>query len=171
MNNDKWFTNCKTLDELKTEYRRLVMEWHPDLKKHEKAECHANIVSINNSYEKVFIYLQDHSTDDQRKKDVYKKHDLNDGYREVIEKIIFLPNIVIEICGSWIWVTGETKKVKEELKKAKFIYSKKKTDLSAWWWHPVDFIKMPGNGHTPLDKIRFRYGSDKIETTERSAVN
>ena len=35
---------------------------------------------------------------------------LSEEYRQVLEHIIHLPNIIIELVGHWIWVTGNDKK-------------------------------------------------------------
>ena len=40
-------------------------------------------------------------------------------FSEVIEKIINLQGIIIEICGSWVWLTGNTYFHKKEIKEAK----------------------------------------------------
>lgn len=49
----KYFTNCKTLNELKAEYRRLVMIHHPDRGGDEEA-----MKAINNEYDELFPVLK-----------------------------------------------------------------------------------------------------------------
>ncbi len=38
----------------------------------------------------------------------------------VISNILHYENIIIEVVGSWIWLSGETKAIKEVLKELKF---------------------------------------------------
>ena len=37
-------------------------------------------------------------------------------FMELINKLLHFPDIEVELCGSWIWVSGETKAVKDDLK-------------------------------------------------------
>jgi hypothetical protein len=46
-------------------------------------------------------------------------------YKDVINKIIHL-NVNIEICGIYVWVSGNTKPVKEVLKQAGFYWASHK---------------------------------------------
>jgi hypothetical protein len=59
----------------------------------------------------------------------------------------------VELCGLWVWVTGDTKPHKEELKAAGFKWSPNKT---AWYYPGV-----PSFNRTPrtMDDIRSMYGS------------
>lgn len=67
--------------------------------------------------------------------------------------------IEIEVCGSWVWVTGDTKPHKEELKALSFRWSSNK---SAWYFHRDGYKKRSKKSLT-LDEIRGYYGSEKIE--------
>jgi len=160
----KWFASCNNIDELKKSYRKLIMEFHPDLKKHDPAICHENMISINAEYEKAFVYITSHYTKEQQNKHNYAKHNINDGYREMIEKII-------HFCGSWIWVTGETKIIKDQLHAAGFWYAKKKTDLSAWYWRPAQFKAFKHKKRYTLDEIRDMHGSEKYENQPYEQVS
>lgn len=84
---------------------------------------------------------------------------LSEEYRQVIEKIINLPGIVIEVVGNWIWVTGNTRPVKEELKAAGLFYASKKVA----WYYRNEASKTRGN-NASLDEIRRKYGTETIRT-------
>ena len=65
---------------------------------------------INAEYE-YLLPIADKLEEEECKRENKKKttrHDINDGYREIIQSIIFLNGIKIEIMGSWIWVSGNT---------------------------------------------------------------
>ena len=49
----KYFTNCRTLDELKKEFRRLCMKHHPD-----RGGDTATMAAINAEYEDLFPILK-----------------------------------------------------------------------------------------------------------------
>ena len=83
-------------------------------------------------------------------------------YTDIIEKIINLSGLVIEICGTWIWVTGNTFANKEELAAAEFRFSRPKM---AWYHRPEGFRKT-SKGKYSLNKIREIYGSELVEKSE-----
>lgn len=63
----------------------------------------------------------------------------------------------VEMCGEWLWLKGDSFKVKDELKKVGFRWSAKK---ARWYWSP----KMKGYSwvNWSMEEIRSRYGSEKI---------
>lgn len=153
-----WFPSCSNIDELKKMYRKLIMEWHPDVTSHNKDTATENMKRINCEYELAFNYLFNHATQDQQKAYGKAGHDVNDGYREILEKIIHIPEIIIELCGSWIWISGNTKPVKNQLKSAGFWWASKKAQ---WYWRPAEFKQ---SRHKPvnMDYIREKYGSERV---------
>lgn len=100
----------------------------------------------------------------------YQKHESKNEsvkFPEIIEQVIFLPFINIEIVGDWIWITGNTKPVKDEIKKAGFWFSKDKT---AWYYRPAEysFKRYKNAPKNSLDEIRNKYGSETIENKTKS---
>lgn len=95
-----YFKNITTLEELRKEYKKLVKQNHPD-----NGGSVEVIKVINVEYEIQFKILEKSDTYNNRKK--YNQQE-DEMIRDIINVIIHL-NIDIEICGSWIWVTGNTK--------------------------------------------------------------
>ena len=126
----KYFTNVRTLEELRKEYKRLVKQYHPD-----NGGDTETIKEINAEYEKMFKILENGS-DNKKDFDI----DLDAAIREAINKVINL-NVNIEICGTWIWISGNTYTVKEELKAAGFKWCSNK---KMWSWHFGEY-KRRGN--------------------------
>jgi len=145
-----YFSDCKTLQDVKTRYRDLVFQFHPDRQNGDLE----TMKKINLEYEQAFAYIKEHPQTEQEKKSNYYA-DVNDGYREQILKVIHIPGINIEICGCWIWITGDTKPVKDIIKKAGYIWRKNKV---AWSWNPPEF-KSRRHKSWDMDKIRETYGS------------
>ena len=145
----KYFHNINTLEELRTAYRALLKKFHPDNGGSEEATK-----EINLEYEKLFQILKNRSGADQETK--YNTQE-DENLREVLQQIINL-NVNIEICGSWIWVSGNTYPVKESLKAAGFKFSKNK---KAWYWHSGEYTRR--GKKVSLDYIRNKYGSETVK--------
>ena len=155
----KWFNNPQTLEDLKREYKRLAMLHHPD-----RGGNTADMQEINTEYDELF----------QRLKNVHKtasgttyttgeqSSEKAEDFREIINALIHLSGLKIEICGSWIWVTGDTRPHKEELKRLKFRWSQSK---KAWYYHSSPYRKHSSKSFS-LDEIRDLYGSQTVKTNE-----
>ena len=141
----KFFENIKTLDELRKEYRRLAMLYHPD-----KGGDTRMMQIINEQYEKLSKKLINGDTDfSQGRKDY--EHQVSEEIIQRLDKIIFLQGIDIELIGSWIWVTGNTFAVRETLKTEGFKFSHPK---AAWYWHKGDYFKKSGKIMS-MDQMRY----------------
>ena len=64
-----------------------------------------------------------------------------------------------EICGSWIWISGNTYGCKSDLKANGFHWASKK---KMWYWHDPE-EQTRSNGKTTMDDIRNKYGSETIK--------
>lgn len=85
---------------------------------------------------------------------------------EALNSIITL-NLTIEICGSWVWVSGSTKEYKDTLKDAGFKWAPKK---KMWYFRPSDVRKSRSFGKFSIDQIREKYGSEKISKGSRRYI-
>ncbi|HBM98523.1 MAG TPA: molecular chaperone DnaJ [Ruminococcus sp.] len=142
----KWFNNPSTLEELKQQYKKLALKHHPDL-----GGNTADMQEINNEYDLLFARLKNtHATETTETPDEFKN---------IINALINLEGINIELCGSWLWITGNTKEHKEVLKSLHFRWSKSKC---AWYYHTSDYKKTSGKTYS-LDQIRDLYGSETIK--------
>jgi len=148
----KFFKGITTLQELKTTYRKLVLKHHPDVGGNE-----ATMKAINNEYEKALQLIKDNPDNPDSKKAYY---DIPKDFFKIIEALIYLEGIEVEICGSWIWVTGNTKQHAAYLKQNGCKWAGKKL---AWYWHSGDYKKFTNKVFT-LDEIREMHGSEKLES-------
>lgn len=154
----KWFRNPATLEELKKQYKQLAMQHHPDL-----GGSTTDMQEINNEYDLLFASLKNvHKTVDGKTYTASKETtETPEEFRTIINAIINLAGIKIEICGSWLWITGNTKPHKEILKSLKFRWSKSKL---AWYYHTADYAKV-GKKTFTLNEIRVLYGSEVIKAS------
>ena len=123
-----YFENITTAEELKKRYHELVKELHPDNggNVEEFKEMKAQFDKIAHSET-----WNTHKTADGK---TYTKENATtpEHFTDIIEKLRTLENITIEILGSWIWITGDTRSYKEILKSLGFLFSSKK---AAWYYN------------------------------------
>ena len=154
----KYFNECKTIDEVKARYKTLAKENHPD-----HGGSTETMQQINAEY--AFACAKILKGENLSEQDTDEQIRMSEEYRQVIEQLINLPCIIIELVGNWIWVTGDTKPVKTQLKDAGLFYACKKV---AWYYRAEEY-KTKG-GKKSLDEIRAKYGSEKVNYTSRRKV-
>ena len=94
------------------------------------------------------------------------KSDFGEKLSDALSKIIHFPDLVIEICGSWVWISGDTKKYKDHLKEAGFRYAANK---KSWYCSPEGGPKKRGQNWS-MGRIRETFGSKRVKTEEKTKV-
>src|SRR4051812_48001484 len=107
----RYFSSCTTLNEVKSLYKKLALENHPDRGGNEEV-----MKEINNEYE--FIVAKLAKGENLTAEEINSAIEESETYREAINAVINLPGIVLEVVGSWIWATGNTYASKDTLKSA-----------------------------------------------------
>lgn len=144
----KFFTNCKTIEELKKEYRRLVKLHHPDGGGNEDM-----MKAINNQYDYLFNTLKDiHNA--KAENATRQNTEQPEDFRNIINELIKLDGLVIEICGSWIWLSGDTFKHKITIKDMGFKWANNK---KMWYLGEVQGKRKRSMS---MENIRIKYGSE-----------
>lgn len=156
----KYFEDCQTIEEVKATYKKLVFQYHPDVTKTDTTEIMA---TINNQYEEVAKRLK--NIHKNTNNEVYEKEttDTSEEFRDIINRIIHFKGVSLEVCGSWIWVSGNTKEYKDILKELKFKWSQNK---QAWYFHSEPYHKKSKKLNT-LEEIREMFGSKKVKTKDK----
>lgn len=159
-----YFNNCKNAEEAKQEYKRLAHMLHPDCNpgKDTTADFQAMKAEFETAWEKLKNTHVNHDGEE------YKKESSEDAsiYMDIIDALLVVPGIVIELCGSWLWVTGNTYAAKEILRELHFKYSGKK---KAWYFHFEPYRKH-GKSEKTMDDIRDMYGSWQFQTRTMDPV-
>ena len=129
----------------KMAYRRASAKYHPD----RNPAGTEMMKAVNSAYDA----LKDFTGAAEETVDGAYGDELNSALNVVVD----LPGVHVEVCGSWIWVTGDTKPHKEALGKngAGFHYAGKK---KAWYFRPSDWSSK-SRGNWSLDRIRETHGS------------
>ena len=152
----KWFSNPTTVEELKKQYKKLACKHHPDV----DGGSESDMKEINSEYDILFEKLKDihQAADGSTYTAKEATTETADEFKDIIEALIHLDGINIEICGSWLWITGNTYPHRQQLKELRFRFSKSKT---AWYYHTSDYKKTSKKTYS-LDQIRDLYGSETI---------
>lgn len=159
----KWFTNPTTLEELKKEYKKLVFKHHPD-----RGGRTEDMQEINAEYDRLFARLKNvrKSANGETYTTKEETKETPEEFKTIIEKLIHLDGIEIEICGSWLWITGNTFPNRETLKELHFKYSKNK---NAWYYHEEGYTKHSKKTFT-LEQIRDLWGSERVNPTQQDKL-
>lgn len=146
-----YFKNCASLNDVKSLYRTLAKSNHPD-----KGGDLATMQAINNEYAYAIRAIAkglDLSAEE------IENEILNaEQYQTAVNAIINLEGINIEICGGWIWVTGNTFPHKDIFKSNGFFFAHKKV---AWYFRSPEY-KVNNRKKMTLEEIRHKYGTHQI---------
>lgn len=142
-------TGTFTPETLKTAYRQACKQYHPD----RNPAGLEMMKMVNVAYavlEKVTapFTLQENT------------QAYGEAVNTALTAIITLSDLVIEICGAWVWVSGNTQAHKDILKAAGFFWAPKKM---CWYFRPEDY-KSRNRGRWSMDTIRHNYGSHIVES-------
>ena len=154
----KYFNGEETIDTLRAAWKRLVMQLHPD-----KGGNHESFTAMKNEYDYLCGLRAACELGRANEKHEEPKYTRESeiALREMIEKLVRVPGIQIEICGTWLWITGNTFMQHTTLSALglKFSGSKKA------WYYAASIRKTFWKGRYSLQQIRNRFGSEKIEST------
>lgn len=164
----KLIEKVETLEELKKIYKKLALIHHPDRGGNEEV-----MKQLNNEYDELFEKLK--NTHKNSEGEFYTKEtdEVAEEWRELISKLVNLKmiGVEIEVIGSFLWVTGNTRPYKEELGKngLKLRWSNKK---KAWYKSPEGYRRFTNKEYNMSD-IRKMYGSQKVkdENKQKAIAN
>lgn len=141
--------------EIQQYYRKACSKYHPD----RNPAGLETMKLVNAAYEAlqcpIVSNMWDKSIDGD---DEVNTDNLGDEMNTALNAVIGL-GLTIEICGSWIWVSGDTKLHKEILKASGYHWAPKKI---MWHWRPVDY-KSYSRGKYTMDDIRTAHGTTTVK--------
>ena len=140
----------ETLEELKALYRKLAMINHPD-----RGGNDESMKDVNNEYDFLFPKLKNiHMNKDGVKyeKDTFESVEF---FKDLIAGLMKMDDIVVEVIGSFVWVSGDTLPYKNHLKDLKFLWHR---DKSAWYLKPDNYKRYHSRNYS-FNEIRDMYGS------------
>jgi len=90
-----------------------------------------------------------------------------DDLMAAINSVCELSGVIVEVCGSWVWLSGNTREHKDAIKAAGFWWSSPK---SMWYFRPADY-KSYNRKSTEMDTIRTKYGSQAYKSAGRNRIS
>ena len=130
-------------------YKKLAKKLHPDVGGDEESFKILNAVYTDLIEHKIY-FSNDFKIDIELEK--------------VISLILHFENITIELVGSWIWVSGDTKEIKDKLKELGFKWASKK---KMWYYG-----EMKSKNPTPksMEEIKSKYGSEILKSKAKKQI-
>ncbi len=166
-----YFKKVDCIEELKKQYFSLAKEYHPDINKNGLEIMQA----INSEYDRLFTKYRDVHRNIRKDggRTTYTSTtataEAPEDFRDIINQLIILQGLQVELCGRWLWVSGETLKHKDILKTLGCKWSKAK---KMWSWHfAEDGMPFYHRKNRDMGYIRETYGSQKYGYEEKLALN
>ena len=145
----KEFQDIEGINEAKKIYKTLAKKLHPDI-----GGSEVEFKLLNEIYNHLIenkIYFSNSS-----------KIDIE--LEKIISLILHFENINIELIGSWVWVSGDTKEIKEKLKEIGFKWASKKK----MWYYGEMKAKNPNP--KSMEEIKAKYGSETLKSDEKKRI-
>ena len=156
----RFFAECRNLDELKKAYKAAAMKYHPDM-----GGDTATMQAINAEYEQRFEELK-HAQNTAAAEDTTGKTQATTEtageFILIINHLLHMDGLTVELCGRWLWIGGDTRKHKEELKACGCRWSQSK---KLWSWHHAEDGTRWHKSHYSMGQIRSKYGSQSFTRT------
>ena len=146
--------------DIKKAYKAAALKYHPD-----KNPVGGEMMKIINAAFDVLKEFEGTIPADAQEEST---QDYGEALNTALNAIFDLEGLTIEICGAWLWVSGETFKHKSILKEAGFKFASKK---KSWYFRPENW-KSASRGSYSMDEIRDTYGSNKpVKSSRRSLTS
>ncbi len=144
------FKGIDGINEAKKIYKNLAKKLHPDV---------GGSTELFKILNEVYNYILENGVNFSED----SEFDLE--LEKVISQILHYENIIIEVVGSWIWLQGDTRAIKEVLKDLGFKWASKK---KMWYYGEM-------KGRNPkqksMDEIKAKYGSQTVQTKDKKRVS
>lgn len=157
---NKYFGNCKTIEDVKETYRKLAKKLHPD--------CGGDAEEFKKmtaEYQTAFKRLKNiHRKADQKNTEQadqnFDYEETPEAFADIINKVVGLDGVEIEIVGSWVWLSGNTYTHRETIKAAGFFFSSKH---KKWYWNG-GHKKSKKHSKLTYEQVKNLHGCTKVKT-------
>ena len=145
------------IEDIKSQYKKLALRLHPDMGGSVEDMSRLNVE---------FDFCRKHNYNIHQSKDggTYTDQtqdtpdDVTNNFVDIIEQLIHMEGLEIEICGSFLWIGGNTREHKDELKSMGMRWAHKK---KRWFLAPQGW-KKKGRRELSMSEIRGTFGSQKV---------
>lgn len=159
------FKACRSPQEVKTLFKKLAFENHPDITGEDTNERMARIITEYKAALKRF----DGFKSNEGTRTYYYNEASEDEISQFIKRIISerLQNIVVEIVGTWVWVSGDTRPYAKTFKKLGMRWHAKR---KMWYKKPSGARRTRYNESATFDDLKNMYGYKKVTTATGSPL-
>ena len=145
-------------EDIKRAYHKACSQYHPD-----RNPAGLEMMKLING---AWQSLSDYVAGDCRGDNDNEGYDsLGEDLNRALNAVIGL-GLTIEICGSWIWVSGDTRPHKEILKAAGYRFAPKKV----MWSYCGAERRTTSRGKYNMDDIRLRHGSMSVKESDKKRI-
>lgn len=143
------FLNIEGINEAKKIYKELAKKLHPD-------------IGGSNELFKLLNQVYNHIL--EQGTNFLNEQEFDLEIEKIISQLLHYENILIEVVGSWIWLQGDTKPIKEKLKELNFKWASKKKQ-----WY---FGEMKGRNpkQKSMEDIKAKYGCQTVKQKEKKKI-
>lgn len=158
MTNFNYFTGYFKVEEVKKRFRDLAKQHHPD-KNNNSPESTEIFKTIMNQYHSTLKAMSGQESTDRKTRKTHTYYYKRETEQAIIDKINEILSIdgvyLIMLVGTWIWLTGETKAIEDELTSIGMRWSTKRM---MWSWHKPTGRKRRSYCKGGFETITARYG-------------
>ncbi len=154
----QYFTHLTTVEAIKSEFRKLAMQHHPD-----RGGDATIMQEINRQYHAVLKACDGQTSGEH----AYRyREDVEQEVMQKLLELLKLRGLDLALIGYWIWVTGDTKANKEALKAAGLQWHRER---QCWYYKPKDW-KRSSRSKGSLDALAAKYGCRTFATAEEEKL-
>ena len=145
-------------EDLAKAYKKMAIKYHPD---HNPTGVEMMKV-INSAYE----FLKGLNLEEIKHTDEKNAYDYSEDLEKVISEILKMQGVEIEVCGNWIWLSGNTKEYKDQIKGLGCYWAGQK---KKWYYRPAEY-KSLNRTSWDMEAIREKYGSSIVRSKNSQAL-
>ncbi|MBD1919446.1 MULTISPECIES: J domain-containing protein [Cyanophyceae] len=159
-----YFLGISQVEEIKQRYRRLAFSLHPD-----RGGTTEAMQELNQQYHQALKGCHGATSRGSDGEDHTYRYDHN-LEQAVIDKLgeliaLGLPSVRIMLVGTWVWVDGETRPVKDQLKAVGLRWH---STREKWFWHAGEYRR--GRSGANFGTIAAKYGYQEFEGEKRQRI-
>ena len=152
--------------EIKKAFKAASLKFHPD----RNPAGAQMMLAINGAYEFLKSLGEQVENDTQEQQSGFNGGDYPEELNNVLNSVLALDGLIIEICGSWLWLSGSTKKHAKILgRKEGGLGCRYASKKQMWYFRPEEY-RSSSRKSTNMDEIRSKYGSTTAFSTSRKAL-
>jgi len=154
---ENFFKNCLSIEAIKKHFKALVLKYHPDLKGGD-----LEIMKLINIQYQEALKTCDGKTykgDDEKEHTYTYSSEIEEELMNKITELVSLQmsNVEIHLIGLWLWIMGETKIYKDQLKVLGCFWHSKR---ECWYFKSQQIKSRSSKGS--LEDIAKKYGVTNI---------